>query len=582
MGNDRKRLPFLFLFFLGTSVIDIAGIGLVGPYIALVIDPEAYKKLPVVFDFAGNVVADREPIILIMGIGLVLLFALKTLVAILMNRTIFRFSHGRAAQLRIELMRTYVAMPYERYFDKNSAQMLQTAQDYVAQFIEQAVIPTLRFVSEGVICIVILGFLAWIHGYALALMVLMVVPVAVIYDKVFRHKMLTHGKEANLKMTIMLKALKEGVSGLKELRVLGASKYYSDMLEEGAKGNAEYVARSKTIMIAPRYLLELTLILFVVTLTVGTIYFKGSTDSILPVLGMFGVAAMRLIPSANLLIGGVSKLGVGRHATHMLYLDLSQLQKASVEPEPIPPLKRNADEGGAADFKSMELRGIHYRYPAIGSDALNGISLAFSRGESIGLVGRSGSGKTTLVDVMLGLLKHHKGEVLINGVPIENCLALWRSHVAYLPQQVFIADSSIRINVALGIPDSEIDDVTVWDALEQACLKDVVELMPKGIHTPLGEHGIRLSGGQRQRIALARAIYHNRDVLVMDESTSALDADTEKQIVESITTLRGKKTLIVIAHRISTVEQCDRVFRLEKGKIESCSVGPLRDGAARV
>jgi ABC-type bacteriocin/lantibiotic exporter with double-glycine peptidase domain len=470
-------------------------------------------------------------------------------------------------------MRTYLAMPYERYFEKNSAQMLQTVQDYVGQFVEQAIIPTLRLISEGLICVVIVAFLAYVHGEALLLMLVSIVPVAVVYDKVYRRRMLAYGTEANLKMTATLKALRDAVGGLKELRVLGVTGYYNEKVEQGAKGNADYLARTKTIMQAPRYLLELTLIVFVVSLTVITIHFEHTTEGILPVLGMFGVAAMRLVPSANVMIGGFSKMSVGQHATHMLYEDLSRMMDLNTGDSGSPRTIDMDCDRRVEKFEKMEVRNVRYRYPSSDSDALDGISLTLSAGESIGLVGRSGSGKTTLVDVMLGLLKHREGDVLINDVPIADCLVSWRARVAYLPQQAFIGDSTVRDNVALGIPEKDIDDAAVWSALEQARLKDLVQSMPAGLHTPLGEQGIRLSGGQRQRIALARAIYHDRDILIMDESTSALDSETERQVVESITALQGKKTLIVIAHRMSTVEQCTRIYRLDKGRVDDHRFG---------
>ncbi len=566
MGRDRKRLPFLFVFFLGISLIDIAGIGLVGPYIALVVDPDSYQKLPEIFEWTKRFAPDRHSLIVFVGGGLVLLFTLKACVGILIDGAIFRFSLGRAAQLRIDLMRAYMAMPYERHLESNSARMVQTVQDFTAQFVEQTLIPMLRLVSEGVISIVILCFLAWVHGYAFALMVLLMSPSLYAYDKVFRSRMLMHGKMANLEMGKLLTALKEGVNGLREVRILGVEKYYRDMFEKGAISNAGNIAKAKTIITVPRYLLELTLVSFIVVLTVGAIWFEGRTDNILPVLGVFGVAAMRLIPSANSMMGGVSKLRVGRHSTDMLYRDLSEIQTHLDPSEPPDGAPIHAEENRRR-VSTLEFRDVHYRYPTSHVDSLNGVSLSLVGGESIGLIGRSGSGKTTLVNVMLGLLRCHKGEVVFNGESIKNCMAAWRSHVAYLPQQVFIADSSIRCNVALGIPDNEIDDVAVWDAVNQACLKELIESLPNGLDTPLGENGARLSGGQRQRIALARAFYHDRDVLIMDESTSALDTDTERAVVEAIKALHGKKTMVVIAHRMSTVEHCDKIYRLDNGRI---------------
>lgn len=574
MGDDRKRLPFLLLFFLGISVVDIVSIGIVGPYISLVVNHESYQNLPSILQFSAAETSDRSLLTMIFGVTLVLTFLIKTIAAIIMNRTIFQFSLGRAAQLRTELMDAYMCMPYEDYLNRNSAQMLQTVQDYVSQFVEQSVIPLLRLISEGIIVITILGFLAWAHGYALSLLILLITPVAIIYDKFFNSRVLIYGEKANLKMSRLLKALKEATSGLKELRVLGATEYFHEIVKDSANGNSDYIVKSKTIIAAPRYILELCLILFVAILTISVSYLDGDAENVLPVLGMFGVAAMRLIPSANTCIGGISKLRVGQHATHMLYMDLN---KISTKKDTARKNQNTTSKHACGTFEALIFHDVQYRYPATTINALNGVSFSLIQGESIGLIGRSGSGKTTLVDVMLGLLEPQHGEILINQLPINKCLNFWRSQVAYLPQQVFIADSSVRNNVALGIPDDQIDTAAVWIAIEQSRLSDIINSMPNGLDTVLGEHGVRLSGGQRQRIALARAIYHDRNVLVMDESTSALDAETEKEVIDAIKTLRGKKSMIVIAHRMSIIEQCDRVYRLENGQIYECIDGEFKE-----
>lgn len=568
LGRDQKRLPLLFAFFLSISIIDILGIGLVGPYITLFIDPGSLKKLPTVLEWTGLTAFERHSLIAIVGCGLVLVFGLKAVAGILLNNAIFRFSRDRGAHLSVELMHTYMNMPYESFLISNSAKMLHTAHELVAQFIEQAVVPTLRIASEGLIAICVFCFLAYINGYALILIVCIISPLICIYVKISRSRMLAYGELANLKMGIAIKALKEGFSGLKEIRILGAEKYYCDLFEDGVRNHARYLAKAKAIITAPRYLLDLTFILLVVGFSLGAIQFAGKTSNVLPLLGMFGVAAMRIIPSANLLITGISQLRVGRHATHVLYQDLSKM---------LPHVKSvillnklsEFDARKKFRFSTLELRNIYFRYSNSDAPCLDNVSLTIAKGNSIGIIGHSGSGKTTLVDVMLGLLNHQQGEVIINGMPIEQGWKAWRSVVAYLPQRVFISDSSLRSNVALGVPDDEIDDSAVWDSIKKAWLTEFVKTLPQRLKTRLGENGARLSGGQRQRIALARAFYLNRQVLIMDEATSALDTYTEQAVLEAIKSFHGKKTVIIIAHRMSTVKNCEKIYRLVKGQIQS-------------
>jgi ABC-type multidrug transport system fused ATPase/permease subunit len=498
----------------------------------------------------------------------VFLFLVKAIGAISINYVIFRFCHKRAAKLRNGLMKSYMSMPYEQYINKNSALMLQTAQDYVAQFVEQTLVSWLRLISEGVVVLSIMIMLWWVNGYALLMLTAMMVFVTLLYDKVFRKKMVENGTIANRKMGEVLRAIREGVSGLKEIRLLGITAYYANIVKNGAHEHAKYMAKSQTIINSPRYLLEISLVIFVVM--VVWMSSEGGGGGILPALGMFGVAGMRLIPSVNLLISGIAKIRLSKNATEILCQDLKFLSDhsgVSREGEISSGYEVKGDR-----FENVELINVYYKYPSSDAYVLKGVNMVINRGEFIGVVGQSGAGKTTLVDLILGLLRGKSGEIRINGNPVNDNDNEWKSHVAYLPQMAFISDDTIRKNVALGIEDDRIHDDKVWSALKQACLCDAVESMPDGINTKLGESGIRLSGGQKQRISLARAFYFDRDVLVMDESTSALDAMTESDIVSAIRDLRGHKTIIVIAHRKSTLEACDKVFEVQNGIVKELAL----------
>jgi ABC-type multidrug transport system fused ATPase/permease subunit len=268
------------------------------------------------------------------------------------------------------------------------------------------------------------------------------------------------------------------------------------------------------------------------------------------------------MPSANIISSGLMQLRYSRHPISLLHADLNELEQIDLNIKaPLTPIKAKND------FRDFVLKGINFSYPNIKSPALKNLSLKIRNGESIGLIGPSGSGKTTLVDVLLGLLEPQKGEVYYNGIPLKDSLSEWRSQIAYLPQQVFLIDATLRQNVALGMEDKEIDDLQVKKALHQSRLDDLVEQLPQGVETLLGERGIRLSGGQRQRVALARAFYYGRKVLVMDEATSSLDNETELEIVEEIKHLKGKISMIVIAHRLTTVQDCDQIYKLKNGQI---------------
>ena len=286
-----------------------------------------------------------------------------------------------------------------------------------------------------------------------------------------------------------------------------------------------------------------------------------STNSALPVISAFGVASLRLMPSIAQVIASFTQVRFGKYAVDLLYEDINNF-------EPISGSKISIDSKKSV-FKSLELSNITYSYPNIEQTTIKNISITILNGEAIGIIGSSGSGKTTLIDIFLGLLKPEKGRILYNKENIDNNLHNWREQVAYLPQQVFLIDDSIEKNIALGEEQSNIDKKQVESAIRKSKLEDLVISLPEGIKTKIGENGVRLSGGQRQRIALARAFYHNRSVLVLDESTSSLDYETEREIVNEIQELKGNKTMIVVAHRLNTLEHCDRIYKIEKGEIIS-------------
>ena len=558
----------MVLFFLGVSILDLIGLGLIGPYIALVLDTGTMDGMLGRFVEFFGLPKDPKHVLINFGIILIFIFLIKGFFGIGIHWVIIHFGQRQQMRIRSSLMQYFQSMPYSLYLRRNSSEYIYSIQVLTGQF-SSAVITLLRIVSEGIVGIVIISMLAWTNIAALTLLLSFLIIMVLGYDSIFKKRSIFLGKKANESSTALVKGINEGIEGIKEIRVLGHEKFFLNKVKEGARQLAVYFVKHQLIQVGPRYLLEFLMVSFVVLLISGMMFFDQNLKTLLPTIGVFGVAALRLMPLANVFSGGLVQLRFSRDAVLKLYSDQEQLSHPSWESMTRDDASSSArpDEKIFDTFRSLELQNLNFRYTNTLGNTLQNISLEILAGESVGLIGSSGSGKTTLVDVFLGLLEPHEGSICYNGKPLQQNLSGWRSQVAYLPQEVFLIDSTLRENIILGTEEEDFDESLFKEALRQARIKEVVEQLPKGHDTFLGEHGIRLSGGQRQRVALARAFYHKRSVLVMDEATSALDHETEQEIVEEIKHLKGKITLIVIAHRMTTVGHCDRIYRLDKGNL---------------
>ena len=561
VGESRSKLPALILLFLFSSILDLLGLGLIAPYVSLIMNFENQN-----IDWIGNKIIalglpmEQEFILIWMGVVLITVFLFKALTALYINHTIIVFSNMQEVRLKSYLMQTYQHLPYTEYIKRNSAEYVNAIIGHTISF-RGALEMGLKTLSDGIIAIAIFSLLALTNGIALSLLVIILGVLVFGYDRVFRSRIKEYGRQSHHYATRLVQGVNEGIEGFKEIRILGREKYFYDLIKHNAERWTQNQGKTNIISSSPRYFLEFVLITFIVMLVITAYLFGNNLKALVPTIGFIGMAALRLLPVIHGLSNSLVHLRHNRFAVGWLYTDLIKLKES---PKSVWESSTKSTNG---EFHELVLDGIQYFYPESKMPALDQISLRLQEGETVGFIGPSGAGKTTLVDLILGLLKPSKGSLLYNGEELKGSLSRWQSQIAYLPQQVFLIDNTLRNNVALGINDNEIDDQLVHESLNNASLQEFVDTLPQGIETKLGERGVRLSGGQRQRVAIARAFYHGRNVLVMDEATSALDHETESEIVEEIKRLKGKKTIIVIAHRLTTVQHCDRIYCLEKGKI---------------
>ena len=559
IGSKKRKLPIIFILFVCISFIDVAGIGLIGPYISLIIDDSSLEGLFLDMVVFLGLPIEKKDLLISIGLILVAIFFLKAISVILMNRVIIGFGAGLQLSLRSSLMESYQKMSYSIYLTRNTAEFIY-AINVLVGLAQAVVVSILKLISDLVLVIAVVTLLAFQNILALSMFLILLGGLVFIYDRVFQERLKEYGQFTNNSFESLLKNLNEGLEGFKEIRILGKEKFFHRKVVSAAEGLARYQVKEAMISTSPRFLLEFIMVSFIVLLVVGTLMISGDLESIVVTLAMFSIAGLRLLPAASAMSSNLAMFRYNRDGISRLYRDFKLFENEHKDESQ----EVNNDLGA---FQELNIKNIYFSYSNNEEYNLKNISINISSGQCIGFMGTSGAGKTTLIDLLLGVLRANKGEILFNGEEIDKCLKAWQSKVAYLPQEVFLVDGSVRDNVALGIQKELVENSRILESLEKSRMMEFVNNLPEGIDAPLGQGGSRISGGQRQRIALARSFYHEREVLIMDEATSALDDKTEKEIIDEIGFLKGKKTIIVIAHRLSTLKNCDYIYELDMGSI---------------
>lgn len=559
LGEQKRKLPLLVFLFICISLLELAGIGMIGPYVSIIVSPESLEgSLGNVINYLG-LPTGREELLLVLGFILLGIFFIKAVSAILINQFVISFAAQLQVKLRSSLMEAYQAMPYSHYLSRNSSEFIYSIQVLVGT--AQAVtISALKLLSDLIVITAIISLLAYQNFIAVLGLLILITILIFFYDRMFKVNLTVYGEKTNEASTHLVKSLNQALLGFKEIRILGKEVLFFKKVLSSANQLAFYQTREALIATAPRFLLEFIMILFVISLVLGTILLQQNLDLLVVTLAMFSVAAIRLLPAASSVSQNIATFRFSRDAIFRLYKDFKLTESFKNKKQ----VKKEGDK--LTSFKKIRLTDVSFSYPNTPNKILEEISFQINLGDCIGIIGPSGSGKTTLVDLLLGLLDYQEGSIAYNGKLFDSELENWQSKVAYLPQEVFIMDETFRSNIALATDETKIDDLKVIKSLKKARLKDFLDQLPHGLNTTLGERGMRLSGGQRQRVALARAFYHEREVLVLDEATSSLDNETEKQIVDEIRHLKGNTTMLVVAHRLSTLQYCDLIYELKEGR----------------
>jgi len=556
--NQKRQLVVLAGLMVIGMLYEMAGLGILIPALSLMLNPDIAKEYPSVqplLDALGN---PTQTQLVIWGMStLVMVYLTKAVFLIFLSWRQSRFSANLTADLSRDMFLGYLHQPYTFHLQRNSSELLRNIQIEIAQF---------SSVSQSAISLSI--ELSVVIG--IAFMLILVEPLGALlvtsffglsalgFQQLTKNNLLIWGKQRQLHAGLLNKHLMQGLGGVKDVKLLGRENHFLKEFSEHNDARAKIQVKVTTLGLIPRVYLELLAVIGLAGLIVMMMVLKRPLDLLLPTLGVFIAAAFRLMPSVNRIMIAFQQIRYSKPVVEVLFSEFNLIRSA----------EKIKTTNSIYNFNhELKLETLSFLYTNSAQNALDKVSITIKKGESVGFVGPSGSGKSTLVDVIIGLLIPDKGEILVDGQAIQKNIRSWQDQIGYVPQTIYLTDDTLKRNVAFGLPNELIDDEAVARAIKASQLDEFVQSLPMKLETYVGERGIRLSGGQRQRIGIARALYHDPSVLVLDEATSALDSATEYDVMQSISALHGSKTLIIVAHRLSTVEHCDRIYRLKKGKV---------------
>jgi len=543
----------------------VLGIGMIPAFVSIVAAPDRVLEiawLQPVFEWL-NITGSRD--LLLWGSAALLgIFIVKSAYIIFFNYIEARYIFNRRYIISHRMMSAYMQAPYTFHLQRNTAELLRNVTSEVYILINKVLSKILAMAREGLMAFAILLFLLVVEPLITVIVILFAGLGAGTFLQLTKRKVKEYGVREQVHRSEMIKAVNQGLGGLKDARILNREFEFIKRFSDEARDSSKLLTYISYTSKIPQPLIETVAVAGMMMISAILVWQGRPLGIIIPILTLFAMAIVRLMPAIRNLTSDYTNLIYNMVSLNPIYNDLKSLEETNRE-----------FRAERRDIKPMELEqkiegcNVFYSYPNSEEHALDGVSFSIPRGKAVAFVGESGAGKTTVVDLLLGLLDPGKGEILVDGRDIRENISAWQRNIGYIPQSIYLADETLRKNIAFGVPVEEIDDKQVMKALELAQLTKMVDdQLPEGLDTILGENGTRLSGGQRQRVGIARALYHNPQVLVMDEATSALDNITEKEITKAIESLKGERTIIMIAHRLTTVQNCDILYLMKDGKIK--------------
>lgn len=566
---DRKQkinLIFLLLIILGGAFMELLGVSAILPLINVVLDASSINQ-KWYFILLNEIVhfENAKQMILFLSCLLVVIYIAKNLYIIFMYNSQYKFIFENQKNLAVRMLNCYMKQDYLFHVSKNVADLQRNISSDVNGFFT-VVLNLLQFIAEISVCVVLAIFLMMTDVTTTIAVALLMSFFVLFFNKVFQKLLVSKGEKNRQINGKLNKWILQSFAGIKEIKVTNKEDFFLENYNDNYNQFANLQRQQSLLTLIPRPIMETVCIGGLLVTLSMKVYMGGSDlDSFIPIMSVFAIAAFRMLPSFNRMTGYLGAMLFSKPSVDALYKDLQDvetlLQTTVTE--------NVQDKAEISHFYNIEIENLSFKYPNTDKWILHNAELVIPRNTSIAIIGESGAGKTTFVDILLGILRPNNGKIMVSNVNIWNCIHLWHEYIGYIPQNIYLMDDSIKANIAFGIPKNQIDEKIMQKVIREAQLEEYVSGLEYGLDTKIGDRGVRISGGQRQRIGIARALYRQPQILILDEATSALDNETEKAVMEAIDNLQGSKTMIIIAHRLTTIRNCDFIYEVKDGKIIS-------------
>ena len=551
------------LIFIG-GFLETVSVSGVLPVVWVIIDPvkaQENKYIRLAMDSLD--IDSIERFIIPLLSTLIVLYVLKNIFLLFLANVQNKFIAFNRNKLISQVLREFLNRPYEFYLDADIPTVFRLTDSDIPN-VFNILMAMISLVSE-LIVFVLLCIVMIAADWKLLLFLIVVFGIlSILILKVLKPRLSRLGAKNLAIQSRIAKWRIQAIYGIKDVKVLHRESFFADNYESSGKVGAGYAKRHAVLNNVPRLLIETVFMASILIYIIIYISIGKDASALVPMLTAFGVAAIRMMPSVNRINTYMADISYFRPCLDYVYENMNINEISRRNNQTLKPV----DASKTMQLRDkIELKNIVYAYPNTDKLIFDRANMMVPYGKSVGIMGPSGAGKSTIVDILLGLLKIQEGSILCDGVDIFDNYPAWLAQIGYIPQSIYLVDEPVRNNIAFGIADDEIDDARIWDALEEAQLADFIKGLPEGLDTTIGDRGVRLSGGQRQRLGIARALYYNPEILVFDEATSALDNETEAAVMEAINSFHGRKTMIIIAHRLNTIEKCDIIYKVDEGKI---------------